>query len=181
MSDKETKETNRRDFIFLATGAVAAVGVASAAWPLIHQMNPDSTALALSTIEVDVSGMNLTPITVLWRGKPVFIRRRTRDEIDLARSVSLDDLPDGLARNNNATNTATATDENRSIEGKEEWLVMLGVCTHLGCVPKGQSIGMIRVSIMVGSVLVMVHIMIPQEGSEKDQPQLLLHRTVIKQ
>ncbi|MFQ3360570.1 MAG: ubiquinol-cytochrome c reductase iron-sulfur subunit [Alphaproteobacteria bacterium] len=142
MSDKETKETNRRDFIFLATGAVAAVGVASAAWPLIHQMNPDSTALALSTIEVDVSGMEVgQSITVKWRGKPVFIRRRTRDEINLARSVSLDDLPDGLARNNNAANTAIATDENRSIEGKEEWLVMLGVCTHLGCVPKGQSIG----------------------------------------
>ena len=121
MSEKKTK---RRDFLFTATTAVGAVGAAAVVWPMIDQMNPDASVKALASTEVDVS--SLTPgntLTVLWRGKPVFIRRRTPDEIAEARSVNLDDLPD------------PQKDEDRVKEGKDEWLVMLGVCTHLGCVP----------------------------------------------
>ena len=89
------KKTNRRDFLFTATYAVGAVGVGATVWPMIDQMNPDASVKALASTEVDVS--SLTPgktITVLWRGKPVFIRRRTEDEIVEARSVKLDDLKD---------------------------------------------------------------------------------------
>ncbi len=142
MSKKDSKEPSRRDFIFLATGAFAAVGAISAAWPLVDQMNPDATALALSKIEVDVSGIERgQSITVKWRGKPVFIRRRTDEEIAKAGRVSVDTLPDSNARNYNLSADSSATDENRSLDNNKEWLVMVGVCTHLGCVPKGQSIG----------------------------------------
>tara|TARA_Y100000590_G_C15600892_1_gene969986 strand:- start:414 stop:989 length:576 start_codon:yes stop_codon:yes gene_type:complete len=142
LSKKDSKEPSRRDFIFLATGAFAAVGAISAAWPLVDQMNPDATALALSKIEVDVSGIERgQSITVKWRGKPVFIRRRTDEEIAKAGRVSVDTLPDSNARNYNLSADSSATDENRSLDNNKEWLVMVGVCTHLGCVPKGQSIG----------------------------------------
>ena len=118
------KKTNRRDFLFTATYAVGAVGVGATVWPMIDQMNPDASVKALASTEVDVS--SVTPgktITVLWRGKPVFIRRRTQEEIIEAKSVKLDDLKD------------PQKDEEIVKDGKEEWLVMLGVCTHLGCVP----------------------------------------------
>ena len=142
MSKTDSKEPSRRDFIFLATGAFAAVGAISVAWPLVDQMNPDATALALSKIEVDVSGIDRgQSITVKWRGKPVFIRRRTDEEIAKAGRVSVDTLPDSNARNYNLSADSSATDENRSLDNNKEWLVMVGVCTHLGCVPKGQSIG----------------------------------------
>jgi len=134
------QEPTRRDFLYIATGAVGAVGVGLTIWPFIDQMNPDAAALALASIEVDVS--SLAPgssLTVKWRGKPVFIRNRTEAEIAEAREVSLSELPDKLARNENIAGNATAADENRSAEGRENWLVMLGVCTHLGCVPVGQS------------------------------------------
>ena len=116
------KETNRRDFLFTATYAVGAVGVGATVWPMIDQMNPDASVKALASTEVDVS--SVTPgktITVLWRGKPVFIRRRTKEEIDEARSVKMDEL------------IHSEKDEDRA--KNPEWLVMLGVCTHLGCVP----------------------------------------------
>ena len=142
MSKKDTKEPSRRDFIFLATGAFAAAGAASVAWPIVDQMNPDATALALSKIEVDVSQIERgQSITVKWRGKPVFIRRRTDEEIQMASRVDVNSLPDGNARNNNLTADSSATDENRALDDDKEWLVMVGVCTHLGCVPKGQSLG----------------------------------------
>ena len=119
------KKTNRRDFLFTATYAVGAVGVGATVWPMIDQMNPDASVKALASTEVDVSSVNPgKTITVLWRGKPVFIRRRTQDEIEEARSVSLEDLKD------------PQKDEDRAKD--PEWLVMLGVCTHLGCVPLGQ-------------------------------------------
>ena len=115
------------------------VGTALTAWPLIEQMNPDAAALALASIEVDVAsvapGMSLT---VKWRGKPVFIRNRTPKEIEEAKAVTLAQLKDPVARNENLPAGATAVDTNRSAKGKENWLVMLGVCTHLGCVPLGQ-------------------------------------------
>ena len=121
---KEEKKVNRRDFLFTASYTVGAVGVGAVIWPMIDQMNPDKAQQALATTEVDIS--NIQPgksITVLWRGKPVFIRRRTDDEIAKARDVNLDELKH------------PEKDEDRAKD--PEWLVMLGVCTHLGCVPLG--------------------------------------------
>jgi len=129
MTDEQqpvSDEPSRRDFLYLATGAFAAVGAANVVWPLIDQMNPDASVKALASIEIDLSAIDIgQSITVSWRGKPVFIRRRTQDEIAEARSVAFDTLPDPQG------------DETRVT--KEEWLVMVGICTHLGCVPLGQS------------------------------------------
>ena len=134
-------EPTRRDFLYIATGMAGVVGAASFAWPFIDQMRPDASTLAASSIEVNVSslepGMSLT---VKWRGKPVFIRNRTDKEVEEAKAVPLSDLKDPLARNANLSSSAEATDTDRSAgEGKENWLVMIGVCTHLGCIPLGQS------------------------------------------
>ena len=119
MSDKKPE---RREFLFTATYAIGAVGVGAVVWPLIDQMNPDASVKALASTEVDVSSLNPgKTITVLCRGKPVFIRRRTQDEITEARSVKMEDLKH------------PEKDEDRAKD--PEWLVMLGVCTHLGCVP----------------------------------------------
>ncbi len=115
-------EETRRDFLFVATGTVAVVGAAFAVWPFVDQMNPSADVLALSTTEVDLSPVQVgQQITVNWRGKPVFVRHRTEADIEEARLVPLEDLKD------------PQTDEERVI--KPEWLVMVGVCTHLGCVP----------------------------------------------
>ena len=120
----EDKKVKRRDFIFTASYALGAVGVGAAAWPLIDQMNPDASERALASTEVDISGIERgQSITVLWRGKPVFIKRRTEEEIQKARQVDLKELPD------------PEKDEDRA--KNPEWLVMLGMCTHLGCVPLG--------------------------------------------
>ena len=120
MSDQ--KKLKRRDFIFTATTAVGVVGAGAVAWPLIDQMNPDASVKALATTEVDISSVQPgQTITVLWRGKPVFIKRRTQNEISEAKSVELEELKD------------PQKDEERALN--PEWLVMLGVCTHLGCVP----------------------------------------------
>ena len=121
MSEKKVK---RREFIFTATYAVGAVGVGATVWPLIDQMNPDASVKALASTEVDISNVEKgQSITVLWRGKPVFIRRRTAEEIAKARDVNIDELKH------------PEKDEDRAKD--PEWLVMLGVCTHLGCVPLG--------------------------------------------
>ena len=120
MSDQ--KKINRREFIYTASTVVGVVGVGAAAWPLIDQMNPDASVKALATTEVDVSLVQPgQSITVLWRGKPVFIKRRTDNEISEAKAVSLTELKH------------PEKDEDRA--SNPEWLVMLGVCTHLGCVP----------------------------------------------
>ena len=120
----EEKKTKRRDFIFTASYALGAVGVGAAVWPLIDQMNPDASVKALASTEVDVSTIERgQSITVLWRGKPVFIKRRTEEEIAKAREVDLKELKH------------PEKDEERA--KNPEWLVMLGVCTHLGCVPLG--------------------------------------------
>ena len=124
--DKEQKKdtSERRDFLFTASYALGAVGVGAAVWPLIDQMNPDASVKALATTEVDISTIELgKTITVLWRGKPVFIRRRTQEEISKAQNIKLEELKD------------PQKDEDRV--KKSEWLVMTGVCTHLGCVPLG--------------------------------------------
>ena len=129
MTDEQqpvSDEPTRRDFLYLATAAFAAVGAANIVWPLIDQMNPDASVKALASIEIDLSAIDTgQSVTVSWRGKPVFIRRRTQDEIAEARSVAFDALPDPQG------------DETRVT--KDEWLVMVGICTHLGCVPLGQA------------------------------------------
>ncbi len=142
MSSHTAEDPNRRDFIVIAAQAFAAVGAAVALWPFIHQMNPDASTQALASTEVDLSPVKQgQAITVLWRGKPVFIRNRTPDEIEAAKAVKLADLKDPVARNDALPDSARATDENRTKSGKENWLVMVGICTHLGCIPKGQSMG----------------------------------------
>jgi ubiquinol-cytochrome c reductase iron-sulfur subunit len=132
-------EPNRRDFLYIATGAVGAVGAALTAWPFIAQMNPDASVLALASIEVDLAPIaEGQGIVIKWRGNPVFVRHRTAKEIEEAKAVAIGDLKDPVARNANVKNGADATDENRVVGGKEDFIVMMGVCTHLGCVPLGQ-------------------------------------------
>ena len=127
-------EPTRRDFIHIATGTVAAIGVGLAAWPFIDQMNPTAAVLALSSVEIDISSVQEGQQSVfMWRSKPIFVRRRTKKEIAEAEAVSMNDLPDKLARNLNLAEDAPATDKNR-IE-KPEWLIVIGICTHLGCIP----------------------------------------------
>ena len=119
MSEKKPK---RREFLFTATYAIGVVGAGVVAWPLIDQMNPDASVKALASTEVDLSSVKPgNTITIMWRGKPVFIRRRTPDEIAEARAVNVKELID------------PESDEERV--KNPEWLVMIGVCTHLGCVP----------------------------------------------
>ena len=138
MSIAEHAEVNRRDFLYIATGAVGAVGAALTAWPFISQMNPDASVLALATIEVDLAPIaEGQAVTLKWRGNPVFVRHRTAAEIEAAKAVKMEDLKDPLARNENLKEGDPATDENRVVGGKEQFLVMMGVCTHLGCVPIG--------------------------------------------
>jgi ubiquinol-cytochrome c reductase iron-sulfur subunit len=136
MADTVTKHTSetegetRRDFIVLTASGMAAVGAASVAWPLVDSMNPAADVLALSSTEVDLAPIaEGQSITVMWRGKPVFIRHRTAAEIEEARSVDMSALPD------------PQQDAERVQSGHEQWLVMLGVCTHLGCVPLGNKSG----------------------------------------
>ena len=132
-------EPTRRDFLYIATGAAGAVGAVLTAWPLIDQMNPDSAALALAQVEVDVSSVDVgMSLIVKWRGKPVVVRQRTQKEIDEAKAVNVSELRDGLARNANLPANAPATDANRATPDKEAWFVMIQICTHLGCVPLGQ-------------------------------------------
>ncbi|MEM8792909.1 MAG: ubiquinol-cytochrome c reductase iron-sulfur subunit [Pseudomonadota bacterium] len=139
MSDDDEK--TRRDFLFVATGAAGAVTTGAVVWPLIDQWSPSADVLALATIKVDISEVaEGSQITVKWRGKPVFIRHRTDEEIAAARDVGLGDLPDQASRNAN-DDSADADDQNRSIDPDGKWLVMLGVCTHLGCVPLGDGAG----------------------------------------
>jgi ubiquinol-cytochrome c reductase iron-sulfur subunit len=115
-------EPTRRDFLFIATTAVGAVGAGFAVWPLVAQMNPDATTLAAASTEVDIGGIAVGQVvTVKWRGKPVFVMHRTPEEIAAARAVALTELPD------------PESDEARV--QKPEWLVTIAICTHLGCVP----------------------------------------------
>ena len=120
----EDTSVTRRNFLYITTGTFAAAGSATLVWPFVDQMNPDASVKALASTEVD-----LTPIlpgqsiTILWRGKPVFIRRRTPEEIAEAQMVKLDELPDPQGDEERVQNP--------------EWLIMVGVCTHLGCVPLG--------------------------------------------
>lgn len=124
----QPEDKSRRDFIVVASYVTAGVGAAIAAWPLINQMNPAADTLALASIEVDISKIEVgQSITVKWRGKPVFIRHRTVKEIAEADDVKLSDLRD--------PQTDAVRVENPN------FLIVVGVCTHLGCVPLGQKIG----------------------------------------
>ncbi len=118
----EEDGVKRRDFLYVAAGGVGAVGTAMAIWPFVDQMNPSADVLALSSTEVDLGAIEEgSEITAVWQGKPVFIRHRTAAEIQEALSVDVTSLPDPQA------------DEERA--ERPEWLIMIGVCTHLGCVP----------------------------------------------
>jgi len=124
----------RRDFLYVASGAVGAVGVVAAAWPFIDQMNPSAAALALASTEIDISTIQVgQQIVFKWRGHPLFVRRRTPAEIAASKAVDVNSLPDPLAQNDNLPASAPATDANRAT--KPEWLILIGVCTHLGCTP----------------------------------------------
>jgi ubiquinol-cytochrome c reductase iron-sulfur subunit len=125
MNADEVTEPTRRDFLYVATGAVAAVGFAAALWPLFDQMNPDASTIAAGApVEVDLSPIEEGQIVkVFWRSKPVFISYRTKKEIAEARALDWRSLPD------------PQPDSARVKEGHEQWLVVIGICTHLGCIP----------------------------------------------
>ena len=150
MSNNNNKDkSTRRDFLTTVTATVGAVGVGAAVLPIISQMNPDSSVKALASIEVDISNIQEgKEITVLWRGKPVFIKRRTKEEIQKAEQTSMKDLMD--------------PQEDKDRVKKSEWLVVVGVCTHLGVFLLEA-----KESMMDGSVHAMDRITIPQEELEK--------------
>lgn len=129
MAETATAEPTRRDFLFIATGAVGAVGVAAVAWPFIAQMNPDAATIAAGApVEVDLAPIAEGQIVKLfWRGKLIFVRHRTAEEIKEAEDVNVASLPDPEA------------DSARVKEGHAQWLVVYGNCTHLGCVPLGHA------------------------------------------
>ena len=128
---KNEKDDSKRDFLVVSTYALAGVGAASFVWPLIDQMNPAADTLALASTEIDLSSLEEgQSITVKWRGKPVFVRLRTPDEIKQAKEVLIDDMRDPQADADRVAN--------------EKYIVLVGVCTHLGCVPLGQKTGDIK-------------------------------------
>lgn len=138
MSHADDHAGTRRDFLYYATAGAGVVATGAAVWPLVNQMNPSADTRAMSSIFVDVSGVTVgTQLTVKWLGKPVFIRRRTPEEIQAGRDTPLTDLVDQKAENANVAAEADAADQNRTLDEAGEWLVMMGVCTHLGCVPLG--------------------------------------------
>ena len=124
----------RRDFLYVAAGSVGAVGAVAAAWPFIDQMNPSAAALAMGSTEIDLAAIQPgQQIVYKWRGQPLFVRRRTPAEIASAKAVDVNSVPDRMARNANLPDTALANDADRAT--KPEWLILKGVCTHLGCTP----------------------------------------------
>tara|TARA_B110000438_G_scaffold277910_1_gene300949 strand:- start:525 stop:1070 length:546 start_codon:yes stop_codon:yes gene_type:complete len=131
-SDLKSKEDEgKRDFLIVSTYALAGVGTAAFVWPLIDQMNPAADTLALASTEIDLSSLEEgQSITVKWRGKPVFVRYRTKEEIKQANEVSLDEMRDPQLDTDRVTN--------------EKYIVLVGVCTHLGCVPLGQKTGDVK-------------------------------------
>ena len=149
MSHEEDHAGTRRDFLYYATAGAGIVTTGAVVWPLVNQMNPSADVQALSSIRVDVSGVSAgTQLTVKWLGKPVFIRHRTGVEIQEAQAQdeeAISSLPDPMARNANLSDPeAPATDANRTMPSPEgeapgAWLVQIGVCTHLGCVPLGDA------------------------------------------
>ena len=138
----EVENPNRRDFLTVAATSWAAVGAAATLWPLVQQMNPDASTQALASVEVDLAPVKEgQAITVMWRGKPIFIRNRTKSEIEQAEKTPIGELKDPKARNAALPDAAAATDQNRIKKDHANWLVLVGICTHLGCIPKGQALG----------------------------------------
>jgi ubiquinol-cytochrome c reductase iron-sulfur subunit len=146
VAHSQTAEPTRRDFIYVATGAVGAAAVVLAAVPVIDQMNPSADVLALASVEFDISAIQPGQVvTIMWRGKPVFIRRRTPEEIKEAEDFPVSELIDPYARNASLPDSAPATDNNRlapdmpgstdTSKAMTQWLIVVGVCTHLGCIP----------------------------------------------
>jgi ubiquinol-cytochrome c reductase iron-sulfur subunit len=136
----EEESGTRRDFLYVATAAAGVVTAGAIVWPLINQMNPSADVQALAQVQVDVSGLGVgSQMTVLFLGKPVFIRRRTEEDIAAARADDAAALPDGDARNANLGLGVDANDANRTLDEAGEWLVMIGVCTHFGCVPLAEA------------------------------------------
>jgi ubiquinol-cytochrome c reductase iron-sulfur subunit len=128
---KSEQDEDKRDFLIVSTYALAGIGAAAFVWPLIDQMNPAADTLALASTEIDLSSLEEgQAITVKWRGKPVFVRHRTDDEIKQAQEVSLEGMRDPQADSERVT--------------KEKYIVLVGVCTHLGCVPLGQKSGDVK-------------------------------------
>jgi ubiquinol-cytochrome c reductase iron-sulfur subunit len=133
-SSSDCHDPVRRDFIVQAALSYAGVGSAVALWPFLHQMNPHSATPALNITEVDLAPIGPgEAITVMWKGNPVIVRHRTVEEVLRARAVSVHVLHDTLARNDALPKRALATDDNRTKHGHEQWLVVIGLCTHLGC------------------------------------------------
>ncbi len=131
MAKNENNKKDRRDFLLVSTYAMGAVGAGSFVWPLIDQMNPAADTLALASTEVDLGPLEEgQAITVKWRGKPVFIRHRTQKEIEASKKEKIEDL------------RHPEKDEDRVIN--EKYIVLVGVCTHLGCVPLGQKTGDVK-------------------------------------
>ena len=130
-SKSKNNSEGKRDFLIISTYTMAGIGAAAVAWPLIDQMNPAADTLALASTEVDLSSLEEgQAITVTWRGKPVFVRHRTPEEIKLAKEVPLEDM------------RHPEKDEERA--PNEKFIVLVGVCTHLGCVPLGQKSGDVK-------------------------------------
>ena len=130
-NSKKNKDESKRDFLIVSTYAMAGIGAASFAWPLIDQMNPAADTLALASTEIDLSSLEEgQAITVKWRGKPVFVRHRTAEEIKNAKEASIENMRDPEKDSDRVTN--------------EKYIVLVGVCTHLGCVPLGQTSGDVK-------------------------------------
>jgi ubiquinol-cytochrome c reductase iron-sulfur subunit len=114
----------RRDFLYIAAGAVGVVGAGAVIWPLIDQLNPDASVLALASVDFDLSSLEEGQVvTIKWRGQPIFVRYRTPEDIKAMQAVPLSDLKD------------PEPDSDRVKKGHEQYLVMIGICTHLGCIP----------------------------------------------
>ncbi len=126
LPDGHAQDPGKRDFLKLVAGFSAVIGVGALAWPLIDSMNPSGDVLALSSVEFDLAPVaEGQGVTIVWRGKPIFVRHRTAAEIKTAESVKLSDLGD------------PAKDADRVKAGHSQWIVLVGICTHLGCVPLG--------------------------------------------
>ena len=125
MASNVSAEPTRRDFLYIATGAIGAVGAAALLVPLIGQMDPDASTIAAGApVEIDLAPIAEGQIVkVFWRGKPIYISHRTKKEIDEVRAVPIASLPD------------PQTDQDRVKAGHDAWLVVIGICTHLGCIP----------------------------------------------
>ena len=138
----DTGAADRRDFLYYATAATGGVATGATVWPLINSMNPSADVVSQSSIVLDLTDVTVgSRVTVSWAGKPVFIWRRSPEVIAEARATSLNDLVDPIddtRENPNNSQEMPALDQNRSAGEGGEWLIVIGVCTHLGCVPVGQ-------------------------------------------